>query len=295
MSSLRWLCRPDNSMAAILWAMGLSLLLQGCLCSVGQNDKGCMRWTPKGEDVCCDECHPGHRLYKDCGPRPTELCIPCEPGTYTESSKSYMCKRCTQCVGAQVYVKQCTTTSDTKCGCREGLICGDVPCSFCIKKCDKGEEPAAKRSCRPCPDGTFNDQIHQKCKPWSTKCPNTEQKIMARGDALNDIKCANVSIGTVSNPKKPDPTENALPLVLTVIISIVLMAFGIIITIIIMAKKIFQKSEEEGEKPIQIIRTPTDDPTTLIAIECSFHEAQQEQGSSSESLASKDSSEPLIA
>lgn len=298
---LRCLChtcpqswRAGNSMAVILWAMGLSLLVQGSLCSVGQINRGCMTWIPKGENVCCEACYPGHRLVKECGPSPKDLCTPCEQGTYTVNPKNYRCSRCAQCVGPQVYVKQCTATTNTKCGCKEGLTCGDDRCSFCFKKCDKGQEPTENRSCRPCPDGTFNDQSHQKCKPWSTKCPTPDQQIVTKGNALSDIKCENVSVGTVRSPEKPGPTEQAWPLVLTVSISIVLMTFSIIIIGIVSKKYFLQKRKKGGEKPITktpIIRTPTDDPRTLIAIECSFHEAQQEQGSSSESLDSKDSSD----
>ncbi|XP_056278721.1 tumor necrosis factor receptor superfamily member 9a [Pseudoliparis swirei] len=276
-------------MAALSWAAGLSLLLQGCVCSVVQTDRGCVKWTQRGDNVCCEACYPGHHLALDCGPRPKDLCIPCEPGTFSGKSKNYKCTSCTQCVGAQVYVKHCTATSDTQCGCKEGLTCGDRRCSFCVERCDKGQEPAEKRSCRTCPAGTFNDQSHQMCKPWSTKCPDPEQIIVATGDALSDITCANVSVGPVHNVKTPDPTEQSWPLVISVVTSVVLMAFGVIITIsIIMAKK--RKAGEE--KPIPktpIIRTPTDDddddddPRTLIAVECSFHEAEQEQGSGSES------------
>ncbi|XP_034392727.1 tumor necrosis factor receptor superfamily member 9-like [Cyclopterus lumpus] len=277
-------------MAAVFWATGFSLLLQGCWCSVGQQDRGCMTWTTNEDNVCCEACYPGHHLAKDCGPSPKDLCVPCEHGTFSGKSKNKSCTRCAQCVGAQVYVKQCTATSDTQCGCKEGLTCGDDRCSFCVKRCDRGQEPTEKRSCRTCPAGTFNDQSHQMCKPWSTKCPDPEQMIVAMGDAFFDITCANVSGGLVHKPKKPDPTEQSWPLVLSVVTSVALMAVGIIITISsIMAKK--RKAGEE--KPIPktpIIRTPTDDdddddndPRTLIAVECSFHEAKQERGSHSES------------
>lgn len=119
------------------------------------------------------------------------------------------------------------------------------------------------------------------------------------GDAFTDIKCANVSVGTVRNPKQPDPTEQTWSLALFVVISVVvLIAFGIGIIIVIATMKVFKRRKDEGKKPITkipIIRTSTDEPKTLIAIECSFHEAQQEQGSSSESLDSKESSDRLIA
>ncbi|XP_068453997.1 tumor necrosis factor receptor superfamily member 9-like [Clinocottus analis] len=291
-------------MAAIFWATGLSLqllllllLLQGCCCNAGQTDTGCRKWTQREENICCEACHPGHHMGIKCGLRPKDLCIPCEAGTFSNDPQSNRCARCSQCVGAQVYVKHCTGTTDAQCGCKEGLTCGDLRCSFCVKRCPKGQEPAEKRSCRPCPAGTFNDQTHQMCKPWSNKCPNPEQVIVVKGDALSDIKCANVSVGSVRNA---DPTEKSRTLVSSVITSVVLMAFGLIVTIIIVTITVImaKKRKAGAEKPIPktpIIRTPTDDdPRTLIAIECSFHEAEQEQGSSTESLASKESLQQLI-
>ncbi|CAK6963888.1 tumor necrosis factor receptor superfamily member 5-like [Scomber scombrus] len=299
-------------MAVILWTLVLSVLIQGCLSSVGQPESGCMKWRPEGENVCCDACHPGNRRVKECGPDPKGLCTPCDSDYYTNDPKDYKCQMCTECMGAQVLVKKCTATSDTVCGCIEGHICGDEHCSFCVHKCDKGHEPTDKRTCRPCPDGTFNDQIHQKCKPWSTKCPNPDQVIVASANKISDIKCNTTSAVTVSAvtvsavtvsavtvPKQPDRTQDEGSVAFFVVPSVFLMTLIIIIMIIAVAVKTSSKTDEEKKTKKEtiktpIIRTPTDDPETLIAIECSFHEAQQEQGSSSESLASKDSSDRLI-
>ncbi|KAM9856143.1 tumor necrosis factor receptor superfamily member 9a isoform 2-T2 [Aulostomus maculatus] len=192
-------------MAMMLLGIFIPLLIHGCLSSLEQTDHGCMRWTYRGTDVCCDACHPGNRLVTPCGADPKELCTPCEAGTFTVKSKDYICSRCTQCVGAQVLKEQCTATTDTVCGCRVGLKCGDHKCSFCVQKCGKGEEPTEKRTCRPCPDGTFNDQIHQKCKPWSTKCHDPDQSMVVKGDAFSDIKCVNVS-RSLQKPSKRSRT-----------------------------------------------------------------------------------------
>uniref|UniRef100_A0A1A7XRY8 TNFR-Cys domain-containing protein n=2 Tax=Iconisemion striatum TaxID=60296 RepID=A0A1A7XRY8_9TELE len=284
-------------MVLIQWLMGLALFTQSCVSSLDQTEVGCKTWRQKGDDVCCDECHPGNRLVKQCGPRPKELCIPCETGTYTQNPMTLRCARCTQCVGAQVHLKDCTMKSDTQCGCRDGLTCGDGKCSYCVEKCAKGFEPTDDSSCRPCPHGTFNDKSHSRCKPWSTRCPGPNQEIVSEGNAFSDVQCQ-VMVTPENSPKPPAVNPDLpRPVVSYEVIIAVMMAVFIatIVIIIIVAVKVNhtrKKPEKKPEKQLTtpVIRTPTDDPRTLIAIECSFHEAQQEQGSSTESLI-KDSSE----
>lgn len=283
-------------MAVIAW---LIVLFLGIQCSVGEIKTGCQQWDLKnGGDVCCKRCHSGNRLVKECGRDPEHLCTPCEPRTYTVHHKVFSCQPCTQCVGAQVLLQACTATTDTKCGCREGLTCGDERCSFCVKTCEKGFEPTVDRDCRKCPNGTFNDKVHQKCKPWSTKCSNPNEQIVFKGDALNDIKCVPVKTETTRGQKdeSSDAQDPIWPLFVIVGI-LVLFPVTIIIIMIVAVKNLQKRKKTKKRIHEKIIVNPTDDPRTLIAIECSFHEAQQEQGStcSSESLDSKDSSEQLIA
>ncbi|KAM6981996.1 tumor necrosis factor receptor superfamily member 9a [Tautogolabrus adspersus] len=290
-------------MAVILSVLGLSLLMQGCLGRFGHTDRGCLLWDQDGDNVCCKACHPGNRLVERCGPDPQKLCTPCEPGTFTDKPKTMQCDTCRHCVEALIHVKDCTTSTDTVCGCREGLTCGNGQCSFCVEKCGKGQEPD-KRSCRRCLEGTFNNQTHQKCKPWSTKCPNPGQVIVAKGDAFSDIKCSDIPEGptgsddstiTVSDAKKPDNTERAWPMLFPLVFGIMLVCFIVTLAWKIHRRKPSKKEKEPEETPEKmIIGPPSDEPRTLIAIECSFHEAQQEQGSSLESLTSKDSSEQLL-
>ncbi|KAM9343479.1 tumor necrosis factor receptor superfamily member 9a [Pholidichthys leucotaenia] len=285
-------------MAVIMLVLVLLLNLQGCLCSDGQTQIGCKKWRPQGDDVCCDICYPGNRLVTECGPNPASLCKPCESGTYTTNPKNKACTRCSGCAGDKFHLENCTTTTDTKCGCKKGFRCGDDRCSYCEEECGKGFEPISRR-CRQCPEGTFNDKVHQKCKSWSTKCPNPNQTIVSNGTAHSDIKCNGfvvTPVVPVDSVKKPDDSERARSLIST-FTRMVLMGLCVIvvITIIIIVIIILIRNKKKTFVPTkQTPRIPKDDPESLIPEECSFHEAQQEQGHSLESLNSKDSQNQLI-
>lgn len=265
--------------------MGLCCQLRGSLTAQVQENKGCKVWTP-GANACCTSCHRGHRLFTPCGPDPQKLCVPCEENMYTTSLTATRCFHCRQCRDSQVTKQNCTSSSDTVCGCKDGYECGNPKCTFCEERCGKGQQPTADRSCEPCPDGFYNDQIHKPCKPW-TSCSN---QIITKGDAFNDHKCGTISIQQVvkPEPKVPIPGESSVSLstVLYAVFGAVTPALLIIIIILALAQAKQKKPTPEKEVMTEpVISYPIDDcPRTLIAMECSFHEAEQEQGSSSESL-----------
>ncbi|KAM9785959.1 tumor necrosis factor receptor superfamily member 9a [Neosynchiropus ocellatus] len=255
-----------------------TLMLLLCL-QVSLGEKPCTKWTTCGRrQVRCELCQPGYRRLSGCGDDPAALCVACDVGTFSVDPRAMTCDRCTQCVGAQVQLKACTLASDTQCGCREGLTCGDAGCSFCVDLCGTGMEPHG-RECRPCPAGTFNDQIHQKCKPWSSSCPNSEEMV-GNGDAFSDIKCN----GTFLRPTKSGETHEPTGLSDKVAgfalgLSVALMVFIIIFLILVVRVTRKKKKVTLKVTKTTIVR-PTDGPRTLIATESSFHEAEQEQGNS---------------
>ncbi|MCI4387291.1 hypothetical protein PGIGA_G00072480 [Pangasianodon gigas] len=251
--------------------------------------EGCADWRLHGTDeVCCTKCNPGNRLVEQCGRDLKKLCTPCEPNTYTDLPASLHCRRCTQCVDPKVQLKPCNASADTVCGCKPGFRCGDQQCAFCVKECKEGQEPTEDWTCRKCPEGKFNDEIHSTCKPWTKSCPEGEH-IISSGNEFSDIKCSR----TQETSRLAAKDNFIYPLIGIFGGSSAIMII-LILSLWLAYKRTKTKSKSKDAKP----HTPSQGELTIMMVEhdeaCSFHQPEQEQGGSSESINTQDSETKLI-
>nr|XP_046221659.1 tumor necrosis factor receptor superfamily member 9a [Oncorhynchus gorbuscha]XP_046221660.1 tumor necrosis factor receptor superfamily member 9a [Oncorhynchus gorbuscha] len=281
-------------MHLVLRVLCISMLTLCCLSSTGEI--GCKQWTTSAgsPDVCCERCNPGNRLVTRCGSDPEKLCVPCRNETYTTDGTSHSCLRCTQCVGGAQFLKAaCTKSKDTECDCRAGFRCGDDHCSFCVEECGTGQEPLpAARSCRNCPEGTFNDKIHEKCKSWRTSCLHPSEHIVAVGDAVSDSKCGIANIVTPEVNTLPSTQADPEGLFWAISASFGVFILLIVLFLVIIITKKKPEKTAPKEPTLTELTPPTDEPRSLVVT--SFHHPQQEQGSSSEILCSQDFETKLL-
>ncbi|MBN3322032.1 TNR11 factor, partial [Atractosteus spatula] len=187
-------------------------------------------------DRCCDMCPPGHYLKKECSKSEETVCNPCEQGKYSYTwdinKECLSCRVCSQgkCLPwlvspVEVVVRQCNSTADAVCGCREGYSCTSETCEQCVrtKRCGRGQELRTHGSfefryeCENCTSGTYSDTEGGPCKPW-TECHSIGLQTVSPGNHTHNVKCTSQVVAS-------------FPQLLTVLV-IVCALFGLIFTVI---------------------------------------------------------------
>ncbi|KAJ8384264.1 hypothetical protein AAFF_G00207250 [Aldrovandia affinis] len=277
----------ETKMQSVISVIFPALLLIGCL--DGCVGIGCARWTPKGDtDVCCEICEPGnHMARKRCGLNPKDLCVPCEANTYTTDPSQSSCTSCSQCTGVWAVKQDCTSTTDTVCGCATGYRCETAQCTSCVEECREGKEPTENGTCQTCPEGTFNNRIHQKCTPWRTSCPHPGEHKIDQGTAFQDIICRNLPTVIVRETKSSNEPDNwVTPIVCLFVPTIMIVACLVIFKALVKKKT---PNKPSVEKP------PADGSSQVVQPEdCSLCRPQQEQGGSMDSIGSQGSDSKLL-
>ncbi|NXW85618.1 TNR9 factor, partial [Alopecoenas beccarii] len=116
-------------------------------------------------------------------------CRRCPPDTFSRAAGLRSCTLCRKCEGRFRYLKECSSTSDAECTCKEGYHCSGDSCSRCDRSCGVGQENT-NSGCQTCYYGTFNDQPNGSCKNW-TKC--SANQVLEPGTTAKDVICKHAS------------------------------------------------------------------------------------------------------
>ncbi|KAM3659794.1 tumor necrosis factor receptor superfamily member 9 [Ammospiza maritima maritima] len=147
----------------------------------------------------------------DCARGASAPCQPCPAGTFSSAAGSGGCRMCRRCEAPFRYLKNCSSTSDAECTCKEGYRCGNDRCTFCTRSCGVGQESTSK-GCQPCRYGTFNDRPNGSCKNW-TMCAGNQ--ILVPGTPAKDVICKHASVNSTLVTTLPT-TSLDIPFYITV-------------------------------------------------------------------------------
>ncbi|KAK2818709.1 hypothetical protein Q5P01_024270 [Channa striata] len=213
---------------------------------------------------CCVNCQAGTYVHKTCdSDQKKGICHSCEPGqTYTEHSNGMnRCLPCTHCRSDEITTALCTTTTDTRCQCKQGTFCvEDQACEVCKRcaKCKPGEEEVKKCT-------HFSNTVCQK-----------------RGPSPTEISQAPPTTSL------PPPADITIPLCIFLVI--------VLLIFIVLAVWCFVKKQQWIELPClkspcdssEIVKIPIDES------EATAEERQNNQNAGLEGEESRPESRPLL-
>ncbi|KAM7100275.1 tumor necrosis factor receptor superfamily member 9 [Molossus nigricans] len=142
-----------------------------------------------------------------CGQTKNPSCIPCPSDSFSSAGGQKACDICRRCEGVFRTRRVCTPTSNAECECVPGFHCRGAGCSMCEPDCRRGQE-LTLHGCEDCSAGTFNDQKHGPCQPW-TDCSVDGKTVLVNGTKESDVVCGPVSAdfspGTATTVPAPAP------------------------------------------------------------------------------------------
>lgn len=217
-----------------------------------------------------------------CGNAANQTCFLCPANSFSSRSGQKACDICRRCEGIFRTKKICSTTSNTECECVPGFHCVGPGCAQCEQDCEEGQE-FTQEGCKDCASGTFYDQEHGVCRPW-TDCALAGKPVLVAGSKDRDVVCGPDSADfspeapSTARPTSAGPPDPS-PQFLIVLLMLTSTAVVILVFLLTLRRSMFSHGRK---KLLYLLKQPFLSPVHTSqeedACSCRFPEEEEGEG-----------------